>query len=285
MKTILLLTDFSRKADHAADVALAIATRLNAQILLYNAFVVPELVPIAGTALLPDGNAQMIEDDSSSRLRKLAQRLKAKIDEAPDLPFKPPVFCLNEAGTIADNITGLVKKKQIWMVVMGTKGDNGISNFLFGSNAFSAIDKANCPVLLIPEKAEMKKVNKIALATDLQISNIKSAEFLAEFAEGLLSEIVIAHVSPNGEIDDGNHQDAKQFVKQLMTQLHHVNSSYQDIQGDEVERRLEEFSLNEQVDILAVIHRRYNLIERIFHSSTTKVLIRHSKVPLLVLPA
>ena len=284
MKTILLLTDFSKKADHAADIALEIAVQAEARILLYNAFLVPEIVPIAGAAMWHDANAGLIEEDSSVRLKKLALRLKAKLDDMRS-SFKPSIAYLNETGTVADNIAKVVEKKDVWMVVMGTKGDNGISNFLFGSNAFSAIDRANCPVLLIPEKAEFNSVKKIALATDLQISNIKGAEFLAEFAEDFNAEIVIAHVNTEGEIDDGNHQDAKQFVKQLMSTLHHVNSSYQDIQGEEVERRLEEFSLNEQVDILTVIHRRYNLLQRIFHSSTTKMLIRHSKVPLLVLPA
>lgn len=281
MKTILLLTDFSKKADHAAEFALEIAERAGADILLYNAYNVQELVALPGAGIWHEEAFLVAKEESCTKLQKVAQRLRQKAQEKGASEFTPSVSCISQVGCIVENITELVSQKNVWLVVMGTKGDNGVSNFLFGSNAYAAIDKAGCPVLLVPEKAELGHIRKIALATDLQPSNMQALEFLAEVASSLHSELVVTHVSST----EAEQKKAPEFVQQLLARLSNLNTSYQDIKGEQVETKLEEFTSEEKVDILTLIHKKYNFLERIFHSSTTKVLIRHAKVPLLVLPA
>jgi len=280
MKTILLLTDFSKKADHAAELAVEIAERVNADILLYNACLIPEVIPAAEAVFWQNETYEMLEEEVKVMLQKQADRLRKKVANGAKSLYKPEINYFSDFGTVADTIASVVKKNKIWMVVMGTKGDNGISNFLFGSNAYGAIDNANCPVLLIPEKTDIEDIKKVALATDLQIEDMKQVDFLEEFARQFRSEVVVTHVSPKGLTTE----DEQQQVFELVNKLNNSSASFKGISGDEVERKLEEFSINEHVDVLAVIHKKYNLLERIFHSSTTKILIRHSKVPLLVLP-
>lgn len=280
MKTILLLTDFSKKADHAADLALVIAERVKADILIYNACLVPEAIPAAEAVFWQNETYELLEEESTHLLEKVTNRLKTKLASGDRALYKPEINFFTQFGTVADTIGSVVQKNNIWMVVMGTKGDNGISNFLFGSNAYGAIDNANCPVLLIPEKTEIADVNKLALATDLQVEDLKQIDFLAEFARLFRSEVVVTHVSTQGLTSEEEHQQ----VIDLVSKLNNSTASFKGISGDEVEKKLEEFYITESVDILAVIHKKYNLLERIFHSSTTRILIRHSKVPLLVLP-
>jgi nucleotide-binding universal stress UspA family protein len=280
MKTILLLTDFSRKADHAADLAIALAERVNADILIYNACLVPEAIPAAEAVYWPNETYELLEEESTHLLEKTAKRLKIKVANGDKNLYKPEINYFCKFGTVADTIASVVKQNKIWMVVMGTKGDNGISNFLFGSNAYGAIDNANCPILLIPEKTDVADVKKVALATDLQIEDMTQIDFLAEFARLFKSEVVVTHVTTKGLTSEDDHRQ----VLDLVSRLNNSTASFKGITGDEVERKLEEFYITESIDILAVIHKKYNLLERIFHSSTTKILIRHSKVPLLVLP-
>ncbi|WP_207424259.1 universal stress protein [Desertivirga brevis] len=280
MKTILLLTDFSKKADHAAELAVEVAERAGADILVYNACLVPEVIPAAEAIFWQSETYSIIEDESKALLEKTANRLKKKIASGDKNLYKPEVNYFCDFGTVADTIASVVQKNQVWLVVMGTKGDNGISNFLFGSNAYGAIDNASCPVLLIPEKTDIADIKKVALATDLQLEDMKQVDFLAEFARLFKSEVVVTHVSPKGVTSEEEHQQ----IIDLVNRLNNSTASFKGISGDEIEKKLEEFSVSEHVDILAVVHRKYNLLERIFHSSTTKVLIRHSKLPLLVLP-
>ena len=46
MKTILVLTDFSKKAEHAAEFAFAIAEKTNAEIILYHSFPIPQVTSV-----------------------------------------------------------------------------------------------------------------------------------------------------------------------------------------------------------------------------------------------
>ena len=282
MKTILLLTDFSKKADHAADMALSLALKSQSNLLLYNSILVPEILPLAETVAWNGDTFSVIEEDSTNRLKKLAERLENKVDVSGS-SFKPSITFLSQMGTIADTISAVVEKHSIWMAIMGTKGDNGVSNFLFGSNAYAAIDKAHCPVLLVPETAPIKRIEKIALATDLKLADSARVDFLTEIAAIYNADIVITHVSSHDTPTDRELIKSMGLINQLVSRLNKT-PSFHDIKGADVETRLEEFSMHENVDILAVIHRKHNLLERIFHSSTTKVLISHSKVPLLVLP-
>jgi len=280
MKTILLLTDFSKKADHAADVAVELARRVGADILIYNACLVQEAIPVSETVFWQNETYDILEDGSRNQLEKLAGRLKVKGASSSGEIYEPEINYFCQFGTVADTIGSVVKKNNIWLVVMGTKSDNGISNILFGSNAYGAIDNAGCPILLIPEKTKVEDIKKVALATDLQIDDMKQIDFLADFVRWFKSEVVVTTVSPKGLTSQEEHQQVNDLVNKLNTNT----ASFKGVTGDDVERKLEEFYINESVDILVVIHKKYNLIERLFHSSTTKILIRHSKVPLLVLP-
>jgi nucleotide-binding universal stress UspA family protein len=75
-KTILLLTDFTKRAERAADMALELAINNNADILIYNSIVSIEASVITGERRSPDKEIAEMDLKSEESLNRLTQYLK-----------------------------------------------------------------------------------------------------------------------------------------------------------------------------------------------------------------
>jgi nucleotide-binding universal stress UspA family protein len=117
MKTILLLTDFSKKAEHAAEFAFMIASKTGADIILYNAYYVPRTVPVVTEYPFYDEYSET-EKNNLEQLKTLTDYLTQKMQEEQE-DFRPPPIChINEPGNLSDNIENIIQKKQPWMIII-----------------------------------------------------------------------------------------------------------------------------------------------------------------------
>ena len=66
MKKILIATDFSANAAHAAKYGYAIASQIKADVVLCNAFIVPAEVPQAGMLVWPQLEYDELVESSAS---------------------------------------------------------------------------------------------------------------------------------------------------------------------------------------------------------------------------
>lgn len=75
MKTITVLTDFSANAENAARYALRLAQHLQANLTLYNSFLVPMAEPLGGQVYWSMEDYNILQKDSEEQLRALGTRL------------------------------------------------------------------------------------------------------------------------------------------------------------------------------------------------------------------
>jgi nucleotide-binding universal stress UspA family protein len=282
MKTILVLTDFSARAEHAAEYAMLIAAKANAKILLYNSYFLPQVIPAITYTSPYYEDASIIEKENLLQLARTVERLKKKFLEVHKIN-PPEIQIRNGAGNIADNLQKITKAIKFWMIVMGDKSKEGaFSRFVFGSDTHAVIDEAVCPVLLIPEKHHIKPIQKIALATDFQHSEHKPMTFLQELANIWKSEILVVHILStdiSAKEKTKNFDDYTKLIAKTTTQ----NISYIDVRADDIVTALEKFTKSKTVDILAILHKKRAFIDQILHKSISKELLEIHRVPLLVL--
>ena len=81
MKKILVLTDFSKKAEHATKLALKIAKKANSDVLLYNAFYVPQVLPAIIEAYPYYEDYRLIEKENLSRLQNFGNEIINTIEQ------------------------------------------------------------------------------------------------------------------------------------------------------------------------------------------------------------
>jgi nucleotide-binding universal stress UspA family protein len=146
-RSILVLTDFSRSAKIAADYGAHLAEQLNADLLLFNSFLIPD----AGFDSWPSGDRAPLLQQSQNCLETEVARLHAVLRDT-ETKFQPKIESISNEGTIAENVCAIIKDKQnILMVVMGGCKATGGDNILLGIEVTEVLNKVKCPTLIVPE--------------------------------------------------------------------------------------------------------------------------------------
>lgn len=280
MNTILVLTDFSKRAEHAAEFALTVAKKTNSEILLYNAVFTPNVVPAETTP--PYLETRNTFEQSAQKLENLTKKLVTKSQALDDESFSPVINYLNEIGSITGNVPNLLARRKIWMIIMGDKSKEGmLDRFILGSDTYYIVEKSKCPVILVPENVYLTPLKKIAFATDLFDPDYNVLEFVADFARHFEAEITVIHVTAKSK--ENNAETAAKF-EEMKARVDYPNMLYEEIRGEKIAKALAEFSQIEHVDMLVMIHKHRPFFERIFHASKTKELMNYHKVPLMIFP-
>jgi len=151
IKSILVLTDFSRNAKNATDHAILLAEQLHADILLFNSFLIPD----PGFDSWTSGDHALLSQQSKINLDKEVARLD-DVMKHYGKEFKPKIHSLSNEGTIAENVCEIItEKKNILMVVMGGCKANGNDDVLFGVEITQILNKVKCPTMIVPESESL----------------------------------------------------------------------------------------------------------------------------------
>ncbi len=282
MKTILVLTDFSKNAKYAADTAVVLAAKIEADILLFNAYISTPLIPTAEYVAWPPEYYTVFKEESTTHLEKETERIRKAID--PHVKRKPVINYSNAEGPLALHVQKIVRENNITLIMMGTRSRT-TGDFLFGNDINEVISKASCPVLLIPDKRTNIEMKTVVFATDFEKEDIESIKYLIKLSHYINFKIQVCHISefPALVPDFDEENKILGFTDQI-SKLHAENIYYKNIEGDSIAKELEKFSKQVHADMLALVHRKHSIFWRIFHESPSKILIKHQKTPLMILP-
>mgnify|MGYP003576025496 FL=1 len=277
MKNILVLTDFSERAMSAAEYAMQLAIHIKADITLCHA------LEITQQLTYPLADHLVLRNQTVKRLRALGMHLNTFVEGHSEDDFSPSISYINDLDMLPDVVEKLVSNNHFDLVVIGATKSSSVSRFFFGSHTSDILDFVTRPVLLVPENVSFKSIDNVAYATDLTFNNTKVINYLAQLATVFGARITVDHITPL----DLPLTKAEQAVEDsLINQMEakNVRISYKTLKGDSVAKGLLELSDAEKVDILTLVHKRYDFFEGLFHSSVSKQLAYTSKIPLLVMP-
>ncbi|WP_158826770.1 universal stress protein [Mucilaginibacter lacusdianchii] len=284
MKKLLVATDFSTPAENAARYAWHLAKGIKANVELFNAFKIPADATMAAQVAWPMPDFQSLEEETMAELKLLADKLAAK-DEYTATPgaFIPAINCANEVGGLADVISDEVTREKVCLVVMGMSGAGALSRFFLGSNSHDLINQAIFPLLLIPACARFKGIKKIALATDLHDTDIAVINSLATLAQHYHAEILLSHITDD-KFEEPDQDRVRAFLKEVTCKVNYSKIYYRHIKSQNVEQGLEWLTEHGHVDMLAMVHRKHNWLERVLDESYTQRIARRIDIPLMVFP-
>ncbi|GAC1312599.1 MAG: hypothetical protein NVSMB24_34410 [Mucilaginibacter sp.] len=284
MKKILVATDFSPAADNAARYALNLAGVLRTGIKLCTAFKVPAETPMAAQVVWPLEDYTSLKSETMEDLKSLAEKLiNEEFPEKERQSFYPLIDYTSEIGTVTAVIRNLMEDQRLPLVVMGMSGAGMMSRFFLGSSSREMIEKASAPVLLIPSQTAYKDIKKIAFATDLSTGDIDVIHSLAGLAYPFNAEILLAHVTPDS-VDGPYQRKIDNFLNEVTCKVNYPRIYYRPVKSSSIDHGLEWLAANGQADMLAMVHRKQNIFDRMLTGSHTQKLARHIKLPLLVFP-
>lgn len=262
---ILFPTDFSENAELAAQFAIDIAKRTNGHILAFHAYDVPYSERSMTTSLLHE-----MKEIANNHMEEFKQDVLTPSGISFDAQVK-----LGNPIRLSKEFT---EKENIDLVILGTKGASGIEELLIGSNAASVIQNIDVPVLVIPPNSEVKSLDNIVLATDMDLRKKERPLLrLKEFAKIFGASINVLHF----QNDEGARQGSREFLEQHLSDIDHTYSVL--AQKDHLDADILEYCEKKNADLVTAITKRYGFFEGLFRKSLTSKLAYHTNIPMLAL--
>ncbi|WP_442587349.1 universal stress protein [Pedobacter sp. AW31-3R] len=284
MKTIAVLTDFSERAEIAANYALGIAQHLHANILLYHSFLLPVVDPLGMPVVGAYDGLEEFQEDTEKELHKLAAKLKYNLSVSPSGPFKPTIYCKCDNGGFSDNLNLLLTDGEIILMVMGTH-KKGISGFMMSNHMREVIDAVSIPVIIVPEKHPFKLIDKIAFATDMKGTDLEVLSSLTGLAKPFGAEIMLAHICADQPEDCASAKMIQHFLDEVGNVINYPSIYYRNVKEKRIEKGLNWLTNNVDFDILVMVHRNKSFWDQFFKGSNTQRMAAKLNLPLLVFPS
>lgn len=281
IKTILVPTDFSDNALNAFRYAVWFADHYKADI-----HIVHVVYPIAEPMDYPAMAGQLMQqrmDTAKEIMKTFAKAAMVQVHAGFEPEFVPNISTAVIAGTPAEQIRSLVAENGFDLVIMGTQGEHSNFEKIVGSVAYSTLQKTNCPLIVVPEKAVGHKMQTVAYATDLTEADPfhiwQVGKLLSPF--NAIMRIVHIEKSPN-EKRPMSMKEMEDFFKDHPPGL---QVTFHQIATKSVEKELKEFEATWNVDLMVMAKPHRGFFERLFHKSMTKRLALNTTTPLLILKA
>lgn len=283
MKKILIATDFSATAEHAAEYGYQLAKQLKASLFLCNTITIPAEVHMPGMTVWPQGESDTLLEESTEELK----RLKAHLQQSDHTDtFRPPVDYFNEAGTVREIVATATAKEKFDLTIAGAHQSDGLSTFLLGNHINHLIESCIKPLLIIPATANFNLIKKIAFATDFEHpeNDLEEIYKLIDLARMLDAEILLTHVYSESAHTLKFEACITEFLAEISNKANYSKIYYRIIKKDKIETGLDWLCKHGQIDILAMVHRKHDFLDSILNGSHTKKMARHINIPLLVYP-
>jgi len=284
MKTILVLTDFSIKADRATNYALKLALQTRCDLLLCNMFLVPYVEPMTTQLAWPVEDFQTIHEDSINDLKEVAERLNNQLDyEIPSGGFRPAIGQCSKSGSIAEIFDEIAGSNEILLTIISQHGTEGSSSFAFDDHARKIIEKAIFPVMIVPDFEPYHNFQKIAFATDLSITDIDILQNVTSLAKLFGAEVLVTHIADENSDEVYEERIATSFFKMAAAEINYPIIN-QTIKSKSIVSGLDWITENAGVDLLVLVHRKRNFFYRLVEGSVTHKMTEHLNKPLLIMP-
>lgn len=277
-RKILLPTDFSKNSINAIHYALDMYKHDTCQFYVLNAFSMPSY---------DVDSLQMINFDLNiftARKKEINEELIVFIkkiikDKKIDETHSFDTIAIHENPLLA--IKKTIEDYDIDLVIMGTKGETGSQNILYGSLAIQVMEKSrNTPVLVVPENANFSDLNEIVFPTSYK-THFKRRElhYLNEIAERSSASIRILHIANEDQLTEDQRRH-KNMLNECFEEVIHTFHSMKNV--DKV-KAIDHFVEDRGIDLIAFINKKHRFFENIFNRPLVKSITYQIKVPVLVM--
>ncbi len=278
MKTILIPTDLSLNASNALTYAIELFR--NSEVKFHILHVSHPIIEMPGSSIeyVEPTIFQDIKTEKKLVKKQLENVLKDLNINKDDIHFEIE----NEIGFASDVIISKATELNCDLIIMGTQGATGLSQFFIGSVTANVIRKSTVSVIAIPENFKFEKLQKIVFATDYEgISNKKILQPLFELARKFDAKVLMFHAIEAKEPIAAYIEELQVWkAEKNFHQVRHTNSI---ATCENIPDGILEFAGENEANLIAIIPHTYGFFENLLHNSVSKQIAFESKTPILAL--
>lgn len=294
---ILLATDGSEGAESASRMAAALSGTLGSELHLVYAEVMPSLYYAELVAVGLD-EWDRLSGFAEREARNLVTKEEEKLKETGT-----EVTAIHAAvGRADERIVALAEQIEADLILIGSRGQGGISRALIGSVSDSVVRHAHCPVLVVREDERRKDSllpTKVLLALDGSKESQEAAKIAANLAAGVGAELHIVNVVPTAPVRPYPHpyameqhniafEEAKEVAREFLEQRREeavsggVETAFAHLKLGEPDREVVRLAEELDADVIALGSRGLGGIKRALMGSVSESVVRHAHCPVLV---
>lgn len=271
MKKIMIATDFSEPARHAARYGCKLAEKLGAEVILFHSFLAP--VPTPHSTLIT------ITYEEVKKAQEELLRSEAALLDPGERLIKDRILV---EGVADEEIPQAMKDVHADLLVLGYRGAGAVSRFLLGSTATALCRKADFPLLVVPGDAETNDIKSITFASDTDTTmDIHLLDPMKEIAKAYSAVVYILKVMDN---EDDAAIELLTRPTRWDRYLEEIGATWNFRVDDDVVHGINTFAKEYHADLMVMVPHRHNLLERLFLGSHAREMIHQARVPLLLLP-
>lgn len=274
MEHIIVPTDFSKEAKSALAFATELAKRESAEITLLHVVNTTQVFhPIYMDPIL------------TSRLLK---DLKTNADHTLDhwrteyAPHAEIEACVEDIS-LSEAIDKIVQRKPADLIIMGTKGASGLSEFFVGSNTEKVVRFANVPVLTIPASYSLERVKNILIPVQLDrvpVRFLEEVKLLRDVFKARLNFVWVKSPHDFGAFDQ-LHKQFTDYLSAYFSEGDYQLFTQRDFLPEEA---IVSFAKESEADMIAMATCQRRGIAHLFFGSTTESVVNHANIPVLAFP-
>lgn len=274
MMNILIPTDFSKNAHNAIRYALDHFAEIPVN--FYILHVSPKEAGYKEDGLFELQEKEQVIQAARRMLQKEIKTCKLFAKNTSHI-FYP----LYENMLLVEAIRKHVEEKEINYILMGTKGATKINRNEIGSNSSDVITKVKCSILVIPENARFNKIKNIAFLTDYNyIYRNKVINSLSQVLQLQEAALRILHIRCQSTGLNASQTDNKGFLHYFFRENRH---SFHFLENKNIETGIQDFVETWEIDMIAIVAKNLNLIQRLLFKPTINSINYQSEVPFLIL--
>lgn len=273
MKTILVPTDFSDAARNASEYAVEYAKEFGYKLLLCHVYHLP-VMSVPEEPLLVMENPKVLRKNHLDSLQEEAAFLTKN--------NQVEIECQVAEGFAVDEILTLESEVKPALIMMGMETEGAFSELIIGSIATDVIRKTKTPIILVPEKAKFKKIERITLAYDYKLKQeVNILDPLKELLKTSQAKLFILNVGKEDPL-----QNAEKAIAGIKLENYFSDTVFSAhfSENEDFTSGVNKFVESSATDLIAMIPHKHNFLERLFKESHTKKIAFHTNVPLLTLP-
>ncbi|MFT4202608.1 MAG: universal stress protein [Chitinophagaceae bacterium] len=273
-KSILIPTDFSDVAYHAAEYAIELGRQFNIKrLVLYHAWQQPIVVDpnMVNTDMVNTEELMEIGDESLHGFTKKVKQLAGgEFEVVQEMDYSPV------AGGVAD----MSVKHHAAYVIMSVTGSGKFVEKVLGSNAVSTAKAIHVPVIIVPGAYHFQKIEHVALTCDYK--NIETTipfEPIKQVLDDSAAKLLVVYVDTTRETLPDSLEEQN---RQINTFLERTDAQFHVVEDDSFIHGITEFAEENHIELIVAVPRKKGFLEVLFKGSRTTELAFNSKIPILV---
>ncbi|HKI89608.1 MAG TPA: universal stress protein [Draconibacterium sp.] len=283
MKTNLLLLDSYRNIENLVSFAFSFSNRFNRKLKITYVFdfswmsqsyVVGATGPVDPSLVTAETQAKKEFDVAEKKIRGIVTEYMKH--NAVKVPFEIGVSQINRIDLVNEE---LEQNQGMILLISNHQSYTELSDGLVGYP--NIIEHAKCPVFVIPENTSLPVLKNVVYATGYNPEDITSLKHLSNFMkQSENTHITVLHNEKDYNFDEKlkwagfkeivkEEIDAKDFGFTLKTRKDFL-------------RGIEEYTAENNPDLLVVLHENKGFFKHIFTSNEIKNVLTHFNKPVLV---